>query len=102
MKVMYRPHRGSFKESVMETKFFDSLFDVFKYVSKTNKCFDVGDVIIGYYCVEDRQSNFEDANKNFNWTGDNYIVCVANAFGEDYLEKYHCPQAVGFCKFVEE
>ena len=102
MKVMYRPHRSLFDESVAETKFFKSLYDMFKYVSKENKCFDIEDVSIKYYCMEDRRSNFKSENKEIDWVGKNYIVCVDNAFGEDYLEEYHCPQAVGFCKFVEE
>lgn len=102
MKVMYRPHRSLFDESVAETKFFDSLFDMFKYVAIDIGCESIGDVCISFYGIEDRQSNFKGGNKEIDWVGKNYIVCVDNAFGEDYLEEYHCPQAVGFCKFVEE
>ncbi len=98
MKIMYRPHRSLFDESVKETKIFKSLYDMFKYVKEENKCMTPYDVCVYFYCIETRLCS----NKKYDWRGGNYIVCVNNAFGNNYIEEGRCPQAVGFCKFVEE
>lgn len=98
MKVMYRPHRSLFDESVKETKIFNSLFDMFKQVAIDMNCESIGDVCIYFYCIETRLC----PNKKYDWCGESYIVCVNNAFGKSYVEEGRCPQGVGFCKFVEE
>lgn len=86
MKVMYRPHRSLFDESVKETKIFNSLFDMFKQVAIDMDCESIGDVCIFFYAIEDRVMDID-------WTGKNYIVCITDRNGID---------VVGFCKFVEE
>lgn len=91
MKVMYRPHRSIFNESVKETKIFNSLFDMFKQVAIDMDCESIGDVCIFFYAIEDKVMDID-------WTGENYIVCITNRNGIDY----GCPIAIGFCKFVEE
>jgi hypothetical protein len=90
MKILYRPQRGGLAEAMKEVKKFSSVKEMTEYlVEYHGNAFDASDVYISYYGYDER----------IGW--ETYIVTVSRYYDEDYLEKYHCPQAIGFCTFVE-
>lgn len=87
--ILYRPQRGTLSEAMEEVKQFNSIKELFEWLVKDNtikrkKAFEIEDIYISYYCYDER----------IKWQ--TYIVCVGRYFEEDYLKKYHSPQAIGF------
>lgn len=92
-KVLYKPIRASLDESMKELKEFDNVEELLKwlcedyYIRCGIKMFGAEDINFSYYCYD----------KRIDWP--TYVVTV-NKFGEeDYLKKYHRPQAIGFMTF---
>jgi hypothetical protein len=91
MKVLYRPQRSTLEDAMAEVKEFESLKEMCAYlVRRHERAFDISDIYISYYCYD----------KRIDW--ENYIVTIGKYGGEDYIKKYHCPQAIGFCTIKKE
>ena len=93
MKILYRPQRSTLAEAMQEVKQFNTMEDLIDYLVKVhimneNKAFRKEDIYIHYYCYDER----------INWQ--TYLVCVGKYFNENYLQKYHCPQAIGYLTFI--
>ena len=93
MKVLYRPQRGGLDESMEELKEFDTVEDLLNWLCEDSdigwgkEMFAVEDINFSYYCYDER----------IDWQ--TYIVTINKWGKEDYLEKYHRPQAIGFMTF---
>lgn len=92
MKFLYRPHRGALADAMEELKEFDTYEEMLDYIQKEHKidgnfAFDKEEIYISYYGYDDR----------IDW--ETYIVTVGRYLNENYLEKYHTPQAIGFMTF---
>ena len=90
MSILYRPQRSLLAEAMAESKEFSSVKEMLEYiVEEHEKAFDISDIYISYYCYDER----------IEW--ETYILTVSRYYTENYLEKYHHPQAIGFCTFKE-
>ena len=91
IKVLYRPACGGLKESMDRVKEFNSLKDMFSFISSTylsmSDC--LRDFYISYYCYDDR----------INW--ETYIITTSKMDGKNVCQLYGCPQAIGYCTFKE-
>lgn len=55
MEILYRPHRGSLSDSMSCIKTFLSVDDlIFYLVSQYENAFSFHDVVIKYYCYDER------------------------------------------------
>lgn len=82
MTILYRPHRGTLADAMAEVKEFSSIKEMREYlVQDHKKAFAVSDIVISYYCYDDR----------IDW--ETFIVTVKRY----YNEKYTHPQAIGYC-----
>lgn len=93
MKILYRPQKGTLDEAMAEVQEFKSIKEMCKdLVRQHRSAFVVSDVYISYYGYDDR----------IDW--DTYVVAVGRYSDENYMEKYHRPQGIGFCtmKFNRE
>lgn len=89
--IFYRPQRGTLDEAMEEVKQFDTINEMLDYlVADYNHAFSKSDIYISYYCYDER----------IDW--DTYIVCIGRYGDEDYMKKYHSPQAIGFCRILFE
>lgn len=87
-KIFYRPHGGGLAEAMADIKKFDSIKEMLDYiVEQHNHAFDTTDIYISYYGYDSR----------IDW--DTFIITVSRYYDENYLKKYQCPQAIGFCAF---
>lgn len=95
MKILYRPQMAGLAEAMKQVKEFNIMDELLDYLVADNKvingisAFDKKDIYIKYYCYDER----------IDW--DTYLVCVSRFYNEDYINKYHCPQAIGFMTFKE-
>lgn len=88
MRIVYMPHRGGLFESLEDSRVFFDIKDMFEYiVLQRENAFSIRDIYISHYCYDDRIKT------------EQYIVCIGKCLGENYLEKYKHPQAIGFCSF---
>lgn len=92
--IIYRPHRGSFHDSMKELNSFVTFNDLKAYVVKywTEQCdghrpFDVEDVVIDDKTVDDDRNGWHDTR----------AVCIKRFFDEDFMKEYGTAQCVGFC-----
>lgn len=91
MKIKYRPHRGTLAEAMAELKEFSSIEEMFNSIRCDHpNAFAFSDIYISYYCYDSR----------IDW--ETYVVSVGKYCGENYMEKYKHPQAIGFCTFESE
>lgn len=89
MRVLYRPQKGTLADAMAEVKEFSSLEEMFEYLVKDSEnAFDISDIYISYYCYDER----------IDWK--TYIVATGRYGFENYMEKYHHPQALGFCTII--
>ena len=92
MKILYRPHRGSLEESMECVKEFNTLEDMINWICEDSEfcgkeMFRVEDINFSWYCYDER----------IDWQT---FIVKTNKYGEEnYLEKYHTPQAIGFMTF---
>ena len=86
MKILYRPHRYTLDEAMAEVQEFKSIKEMCEYlVRQYESAFNVSNVYISYYGYDDR----------IDW--ETYVVTVGGYGYENYMEKYHSPQGIGFC-----
>ena len=84
ISIKYRPHRGFLEDSMKEEKRFNSIEEMFSYISKSSD---------GMMCVDDLSiSNESFIDDRINWKETRY-VCTKR-FGGD---KYDTPQCIGMC-----
>lgn len=94
MKVLYRPQRGRLAEAMAEVKEFSSVDEMFKYLVKEHsiegrEAFEIDEIYISDYGYDHR----------IDWK--TYLIAVTRYFNENYSEKYHYPQAIGYCTFKD-
>ena len=90
MKVLYRPQRSTLDEAMENLKEFSSIDEMFNYLVQDHRqAFNKDEIYISDYGYDER----------IDWQ--TYIITVSGYFDEDYLEKYHRPQAIGFCTFKD-
>ena len=90
MKVLYRPHRmcGTLEDSMADLKEFNTVEKMLDHIVKEDGGMLLKEnIYISYYTFDDR----------INW--ETYIVAIGECFGVDYLQKYKCPQVIGFMTF---
>lgn len=86
--VIYRPHRGSFKDAMGEAKVFATVEDMKEYVAASweidgVRMFEENDIVIGEESMNDTRNGWVDTR----------YVCV-NRIGS---EVYEIPQCIGMC-----
>ena len=92
MKILYRPQKGSLVESMENVKEFGTVEELLNWLCEDSEfcgkeMFAVEDINFSYYSYDER----------IDWQT---FIVTTNRFGEeDYLEKYHSPQAIGFMTF---
>ena len=90
MKILYRPQRGVFLDSLKDAKEFSNLKEMFEYlVKERHEAFSVREIYISYYIFDDRIDS------------DVYAVTVKRYFKTNFLKRYKCPQIIGFCSFIK-
>ena len=91
------PHRGNNYYSIIESKVFDNLDDMFNHiVESTNKEYET--IKKEDICV-DIGKPFSD--ERLGWAIE-YYVCVTRYGDVNYIEKYHCPQCIGYMTIVDD
>lgn len=97
--IIYRPHRGSLADALVEAKEFRTEEEMKSYIYEDWKKshmelgfksapFETEDIVI------DKENPHED--ERIGWR-DTMYVCVNRFCNEDYIEKYGCPQCIGMC-----
>ena len=90
MKIIYRPHRSSLKQSKEEEIEFLSITSMFAYIAyRYHYVFSTNDVYISYYYYEERTKK------------DIFLISVRRYGKLNFLKKYKSPQAIGYCIFEE-
>ena len=88
MRIVYMPHRSGLFESLEDSRVFFNMKDMLEYiVSHSEGAFRIQDIYISHYGYDNRIKS------------EQYIVCIGKFLNENYLKKYHSPQAIGFCSF---
>lgn len=88
MKIHYRPNRRYLDEAMKEEVTFDKMEELLEFlVIDGYHQFSKEDVYFSYYGYDDR----------IDW--ETYIVCTGKLGDENYMEKYHCPQCIGYMTF---
>lgn len=91
--VIYRPHRGGLAESMAEAREFEDFEAMKRYIVEESAyywgkpAFAISDIVIDGEQISDNRIGWKDERN----------VCVKRYFGEDYMEKYGCPQCIGMC-----
>jgi len=86
--VIYRPHRGSFKDAMGEAKVFATVEDMKEYVAASweidgVRMFEEEDIVIGEESMNDTRNGWKDTR----------YVCVKRIGSE----VYEIPQCIGMC-----
>lgn len=92
MKIKYRPHRGSLKESMSLEKEFNSIEEMFEFIVndtfKNAKLYEVSDLSIGENLGKDDR---------INWRETRYVLTKRCG-----MLTYSTPQCIGMCSFETE
>ena len=86
--IIYRPHKGGFKDAMQEAKVFDTVEEMIKYVAASweidgVRMFEEEDVVLGEERMNDTRNGWKDIR----------YVCVKR-IGSDV---YEIPQCIGMC-----
>ena len=88
--VIYRPHRGSLIESMEEAREFNNIEELKGYITRSWRgLIQSEDIVINDEKIDDER---------INWDGV-YMVLVKRIGSEDYMQKYGCPQCIGWCSY---
>lgn len=91
--IIYRPHRGTLAEAMLEAKEFDSIEAMKEYIVQENTkllgkiSFVAEDIVIDEESISDDRNGWNDTRR----------VCVRRMGDEDFMEKCGSPQCIGFC-----
>lgn len=85
-KIIYRPIKGSLDKAMEEIIYFSTIKEMLGYLANYYRI-EMEDIFISYYGYDDR----------IRW--DTFILTSRILYGEDVLEKYGYPQAIGYCCF---
>ena len=92
--IIYRPHRGTLENSLKEANEFETEEEMKQYIYEYYKnllpgitALQTDDIVIDEEVVDDDRCGWHDTRD----------VCVKRLWEEDYMEKYGCPQCIGFC-----
>lgn len=86
--IIYRPHRGSLADAMVEAKEFNNEQEMKEYIV---------DHWDGYIALENIVIDNNPMNDNRNGWKDTRYVCTKKLGKDDYIEKYGCPQCIGMC-----
>jgi hypothetical protein len=85
--IIYRPHRGTLKESLSEKKEFETVSDMKDYiVIQWNGFIEKEDIVIDYKEINDERIGWKDTKR----------ICVNKLGNEDYMKIYGCSQCIGY------
>lgn len=91
MKIIYRPQRATLEESLKASMEFSSIDEMLSYLTYQNYFnFTCSDIYISFYCYDKR------INEN------TFVISIGRYGKTNYLKKYKCPQAIGYCSFRKE
>lgn len=86
--IIYRPHKGGLAEAMAEAKEFETEEEMKQYISEQYlKFVSPEDIVI------EEHSTIDDDCCGWHDTKD---VCIKRNGEENYIEKYGCPQCIGF------
>jgi calcineurin-like phosphoesterase family protein len=89
--VIYTPHRGTLADAMKEAKEFENIEEMKKFiVKKWNNDFSENDIVIGDKAIKDNRNGWEDSR----------YICTKRMGEENYIEKYGCPQCIGYCATI--
>ena len=86
--IIYRPHKGGFKDAMREAKVFDTVEEMIEYVAASweidgVRMFEEEDVVLGEERMNDTRNGWKDTR----------YVCVKRCGSE----VYDVPQCIGMC-----
>ena len=88
MKIIYRPHRSTLKQSIEEQREFSSIEFMFAYIAhQYNFAFSMHDIYISFYYCDERTKEHT------------FLISVRKYGKLNFLKKYKSPQAIGYCIF---
>jgi len=95
--LIYRPHRGSLAEAMVEAKTFNSFDEIKEYVAnKWNSVWGYN-ILNQNDIVLDKESHNDD---RIGWKDVRYL-CTKKLGDEDYIKEYGHPQCIGFVGWIE-
>ena len=88
-KIIFRPHGGgSVFDSLEKAKEFSNIQEMKEYIAmQRHNYLSVEDIVIQGEATEDSRIGWKDTR----------YVCTKRFGEEDYIEKYGCPQCIGYC-----
>ena len=94
--IIYRPHRGSLAEALVEAKEFNTIKEMKEYIVEENSfgagivnnpLLSVKDIVIDDKMTNDTRIGWEDSR----------YVCTKQLGNDDYITKHGVPQCIGMC-----
>lgn len=86
---MYRPHKGTLADSMAEKKEFLTKDEMFKYIARNT----FGSVSKEDLLIDEEMAVDDD---RIGWKSVRMVL--TKRYGDcDYMEKYNCPQCIGYC-----
>ena len=95
--LIYRRHRGSLAEAMVEAKTFNSFDEIKEYVAnKWNS-------VWGYNILKQNDIVLDEEFHNDERIGwkDVHYLCAKKIGDEDYIKEYGRPQCIGFVGWIE-
>ena len=92
MKVLYRPHCETLTDAMKLVKEFNTVEDMLNWICEDSEI--CGKEMIA---VEDINLSYYGYDERIDWQ--TFVVTVNKWGSENYLEKHHCPQGIGFMTF---
>lgn len=89
--IIYRPHRGSLFDAMLEAKEFNNEQEMKEYIVKQwDSYFSIGDIVI----IDEPRND-----KRIGWEDSKY-VCSKRFGKQDNIALYGTPQCVGMCATI--
>jgi hypothetical protein len=89
--IIYAPHRGALTDAMKEAKEFENIEETKKFIVKEwNNAFSENDIVISDKAIKDDRNGWEDSR----------CVCTKRTGEENYIERYGCPQCIGYCATI--
>lgn len=87
--IIYRPHRGSLKDSMDEAKEFTSELEMKKYIINqySKGTINIEDIVIDDGNINDDRIGWKDSKH----------ICVKRFSNEDFMKEYGISQCIGIC-----
>ena len=86
--IIYRPHRGSLREAMLEAREFENEELMKEHIVKHwNGLIYMEDIVIDDITIDDDRNGWKDTR----------YVCTRRMGNEDYIKLYGKPQCIGHC-----